>query len=120
MAALAASRIGAAPVDLATDSRFVADGVAKLAAGASPSEWAHGDLWQHLVQPARSGHLRARWVPAHKTAAEYREQGRLEGDRLGNEAADASAGAAAAARAPPPSVLQAREQQVQDLGLAQK
>ena len=43
---------------------------ANIAAGADVAEWEHADLWQQLVDPVRSGRLRARWVPAHKTAAQ--------------------------------------------------
>ena len=98
-AAVAAGRIGAAPVELVTDSQSLASGVARLAEGASPERWADSDLWALLQPAARSGHLRARWTTSHKSAAEYGELGLPEGDRMGNERADALANAAATARA---------------------
>ena len=119
-AAVAALRITDARVQLVTDSRLVSDGVSRIASGASPVEWRHADLWEVLAGPIRAGRFRARWVPAHKTAEEYRAARRPESDRLGNAAADQAAGGAAAARAPPPDVVAQRRRQLEDLGQAQR
>eukprot|EP00974_Lingulodinium_polyedra_P086644 8398386-Lingulodinium_polyedra.AAC.1 len=43
-AALAACRLATQPLILVADSRFARDGVLKLAGGADPSDWKHGDL----------------------------------------------------------------------------
>jgi ribonuclease HI len=100
-AVVAATRVVGSPIDLATDS-------ANIAAGADVAEWEHADLWQQLVDPVRSGRLRARWVPAHKTAAQAQHLGVSERDRLGNAAADGNAGAAAARRALPQEAVDRR------------
>ena len=59
-AALAAVRAVSQPVELVTDSRYVVRGVAALAAGASPSEWRHADVWAQLTPHAQQGRIRAR------------------------------------------------------------
>ena len=87
-AAAAAARVTGAPVDLVTDSQYVANGCAKIAAGAEVHEWEHADLWRQLAGVVRSGRLRARWVPAHKTPAEARRLGISERGRLDNAAAE--------------------------------
>ena len=71
VAALAASRVWAGPIDLATDSQYVVQSCARLRAGESAALWAHGDLWDDFAPAARSGRVVARWVPAHKTADDY-------------------------------------------------
>ena len=119
-AAVAAVHALAESVDLVSDSTFVVDGCAALAAGGDSISWAHADLWARLAPHARSGRLVARWTPAHKTAEEYRQAGREERDRLGNEAADIAAGMAAAARVPAPAVVAERMRELRLLGLAQR
>ncbi|CAK0871689.1 unnamed protein product [Prorocentrum cordatum] len=91
-----------------------------IAASADPRDGEHADLWHSLVDAVRSGRLRARWVPAHKTPAEAHRLGLSERDRLGNAAANGNAGAAAASRAPPPDVVRARCQELQLLEAAQR
>jgi hypothetical protein len=119
-AALASTQAVAEPVELVSDSRWVVNSVAALAAGASPADWQHADLWERIAPHVRTGRLRARWTPAHKSAEEYRDRGLAERDRLGNDAADGSAGAAAAARLPAASIVAAREQQVEQLWNVQR
>jgi ribonuclease HI len=119
-AALAAARAVNAPIELVSDSRWVVRSIAGLAAGASPAEWRHADLWALLVPYVRQGKVVARWTPAHKTADEYAQRGLLEEDRLGNEAADDNAKGAAGARLPPAAILQNRRHQLQALARAQR
>jgi ribonuclease HI len=119
-ASLAAVRAVREPVDLVTDSKYVVRSVARLAAGESPSEWRHADLWGQLEPHVRAGRLRARWTPAHKTAEEYARRGLAEIDRVGNDAADVNAGAASVARLPPMAIMQRRLEQVLDVAQAQR
>ena len=119
-AAMAAIGAVDTDIDLVSDSRYVVNAVASIAAGACVEEWAHADLWVCIVPHVRSGRLRARWTPAHLQAAEYAERGLDEGDRLGNAAADAAAGAAAAARLPPPAIIAARGKQLLQVEQVQK
>jgi ribonuclease HI len=119
-AALAASRLLGGPVDLVSDSRFVVDSCAKIAAGGCARGWAHADIWEQLVPHVRSGRVVARWVPAHKTEAEARCSGVAERDRLGNAAADSNAGAAARARLPREDLLAERRRAIGRLEAAQR
>ena len=119
-AALAAVGAVGKDIELVSDSRYVVNGIASIAAGASAAEWAHADLWSCIVPHVRSGRLRARWTPAHLQAAEYAERGLAEADRLGNAAADAAAGAAAEARLPPLSICAARKEELRRLELVQQ
>jgi ribonuclease HI len=107
-AALAAVGVVDCGVDLVSDSRYVVNGVAALAAGARCDEWRHADLWTQLAPHVRSGRLRARWTPAHLDAEACAARGLAETDRVGNAAADAAAGSAAAARALALPVVEAR------------
>ena len=61
-----------------SDSRYVVDGVTKIAAGSCCREWRHADIWLLLWPRGRDGDLTARWVPAHKQAEEYAELGYTE------------------------------------------
>ena len=119
-AVVAACRLLAGAADVVSDSRYVVDGVAGLAAGADPREWRHADLWEVLLGPARARTLTARWVPAHKDAEDYAERGLAEEDRRGNCVADSWASAAAAARTAPAGHRAARGQQLADLERAQR
>ena len=119
-AAVAAARATGAPVDLVTDSQYVANGCAKIAAGAEVHEWEHADLWRQLAGVVRSGRLRARWVPAHKTPAEARRLGVSERGRLGNAAADGNAGAFVASRDLPPETVRTRRRELELLEAAQR
>jgi hypothetical protein len=103
-----------------SDSRYVVNGVAALAAGASPAEWKHADLWERLAPHARAGRLRARWTPAHLDQADYAKRGLDEKDRIGNAAADVAAGAAALARGPAEDLVAARTAEVEQLELVQR
>ncbi len=120
MAVLAASRAVGGPIDLASDSEFVVKSCAKLAAGANPCDWAHSDLWAQIEPHVRSGRIRARWVPAHKTQSQARQLGLSERDRLGNSAADSNAGAAARQRLPHASVIAERKRALGALEAAQR
>jgi ribonuclease HI len=119
-AALAAIRAVNERVELISDSRWVVRGIATIAAGASPCEWKHADLWAQLEAAVRQGRIIARWTPAHKTAGEYAERGLQEIDRLGNSAADANANAAASARLPPQNIIDRRAERLRSLAEAQR
>ena len=69
-AALAAVCAIGTVIDLVSDSRYVVNGVAAIAAGVEADEWRHADLWMRIAPHARSGHLRARWTPAHLEAGQ--------------------------------------------------
>jgi ribonuclease HI len=119
-AALAAAQVAAEPVELVSDSKWVVNSIAALAAGASAAEWQRADLWEQIAPYVQIGKLRARWIPAHRSAEEYRERGLSERGQLGNSAADACAGAAAAARMPPAAVVTERQRQVEQLARVQR
>jgi ribonuclease HI len=119
-AALAAACAVNRPIELVTDSRWVVRSIASLAAGASPAEWRHADLWAALEPYVRKGNVVARWTPAHKTSDEYAQRGLLEEDRQGNDAADENAKAAAVARLPPAAIVESRRTQLQALARAQR
>jgi ribonuclease HI len=119
-AALAAARAINQTIELVSDSQWVVRSIAGLAAGASPTEWKHADLWIMLEPYVRQGKVVARWTPAHKTAEEYAQRGLLEEDRMGNEGADENAKAAATARLPPATVMEGRRGQLQTLAMAQR
>ena len=109
-----------APLDVVTDSRFVARGVAALRGGANPVDWQHADLWEAIAPHCRSGLLRARWVKAHLSRAEATDRGMSEADWAGNAAADRLADAGAQARLPPPALLQQRLRQLEALAAVQR
>ena len=119
-AALAAVGAVDMEIDLVSDSRYVVNGIASIAAGAVVEEWRHADLWTRIAPHVRSGRLHARWTPAHLQEKEYAARGLAEGDRLGNAAADAAAGAAATARLPQPTVIAARNEELLRVELVQK
>ena len=52
-AALHALSVAGAPVELVTDSRFVARGVAAIRGGANPVDWAHAGFWELLAPYCR-------------------------------------------------------------------
>lgn len=107
-AAVAAVGAVDSDIDLVSDSRYVVNGVAAIAAGACHREWRHADLWRLLAPHVLSGRLRARWTPAHLGAEAYAALGLAEADRVGNAAADDAASAAAAARSLDEALLESR------------
>jgi ribonuclease HI len=119
-AAVAAARAVSQRIELVSDSKWVVQSIAALAAGANPAEWRHADLWALLEPYVVQGRLVARWTPAHKTADEYARRGLLEEDRLGNDAADGNAKAAADARLPPVAIMEGRAAQLKNLARAQR
>eukprot|EP00969_Alexandrium_andersonii_P355019 15443470-Alexandrium_andersonii.AAC.1 len=52
------------PVELVSDSRYVVNGIASLAAGACAGERARACAWARVAPHVRSGRLQARWTPA--------------------------------------------------------
>ena len=54
--------LGSQPVEVITDSKFVANGIAAIYGGASPRDWAHADLWERMAPYCGSRFLIARWV----------------------------------------------------------
>ncbi|CAK0818279.1 unnamed protein product [Prorocentrum cordatum] len=104
-AAVHACSLARAPLEVVTESRFVAGGVSALRGGASPLEWQHGDLWEEIALHCRSGLLRARWVKSKLGRAEAAERGISEADWAGNAAADELADAGAQARLSPPRLF---------------
>ena len=119
-ALVAATRLIGAPIDLVSDSEYVVNTSAKIAAGADVSELEHADLWQQASPHLKSGRVRARWVPAHKSAAEASRLGVSERDRLGNAAADSAAGAVARGRMACCADVAARQNELWLLEAAQR
>ena len=91
-AALAAVCTLGTEIDLMSDSRYVVNGIAAIAAGAQADEWRNADLWMRIAPHARNGHLRARWTPAQLEAGENAAPSLAEADRAGNARADSAAG----------------------------
>ena len=120
LAALMVVSLAVGPVEVITDSRFVANGVAALGGGANPTDWSHCDLWEAVAPHCRSGHLTARWVKGHTTPQEAASLGLTEEDRMGNAEADRLAGEAATARLPPADLLNARAGTLMELEAAQR
>ena len=100
-AACRAAALRRGPLLIVTDSRYVADGVARLSTGPVPPEVLHADLWSALAS-AGGGEVRARWVPAHRPAP--LPPLLSDADWQGNAAADRLASAAVAAHAPAPGL----------------
>lgn len=119
-AAVEAARLAGGAVEIVTDSRYVANGVAALRGGANLADWAHADLWALIAPQCRSGALLARWVKGHTTAQEAVARRLAAEDRAGNAQADALAGRAAQARLPPQPLLEARAAVLADLAAAQR
>lgn len=119
-AVVAAVGLAGGALEVVTDSRFVASGVAALRGGALLVDWAHADLWEAVAPHCRSGYLRARWVKGHTDEAEAALRGIAPADRRGNGRADAQAGRAAQIRLPAGQLVLEREAFLADVGAAQR
>ena len=118
-AALRAVSEAGQPVEVITDSKFVANGIAAIRQGASARDWAHADLWERLAPHCRTRFVIARWVKGHLDEDGAAARGVTAEDRHGNAAADRLAGTAAKARLPAAALLQRRLVQLSALRVLQ-
>ena len=82
-AAVAAARAVSQRIELVSDSKWVVQSIAALAAGANPAEWRHADLWAVLEPYVRQGNVtlgglrRIRPLTSMRKKAYWRKIGRV-------------------------------------------
>ena len=108
------------PLVIYTDSRFVASGICGIQQGWAVKDWPHEDLWLRLREPALNGLLSAHWIKAHTNEEDFVAKGGSRRIWRGNSRADQLAGQGARSHLPPADLVRYREQQLQDLELAQR